>query len=190
MNEIDMRPVPEFPGYYADWFGTIYNNEKPRTLCTNKTHKNFISVYLDGKVQHVSAAKLVCMAFNGRPKEGDVVVFIDGNQDNLCAQNLKWGTRGEHNSRIYRYRIDTKSFDDKRVKKRYVQQIKSPIFRMDESLVVIDSFETLDEAAKSIDVPLNIMIDACLNSTRLCFSYWCFEMDYEKVNAKEAADVG
>ena len=62
-----MRPVPDFPGYYADWFGTIYNNEKPRTLCTNKTHKNFISVYLDGKVQHVSAAKLVCMAFNGRP---------------------------------------------------------------------------------------------------------------------------
>lgn len=53
--------------------------------------------YLYGYKGHTfKAHRLVCEAFNGPPKEGDVCMHLDEDSRNNRPQNLAWGTQKEN----------------------------------------------------------------------------------------------
>ena len=63
-----------------------------------------VSVYADGSstasLRYVH--DLVCRAFNGSPKKGDVVLHKDNNRRNNTRGNLSWGTQSENIKQVYK----------------------------------------------------------------------------------------
>ena len=47
--------------------------------------------------------KLVADAFLEKPKANEKLVYVDGNPDNICAENLKWQKKAQKKHNIYRF---------------------------------------------------------------------------------------
>lgn len=57
----------------------------------------------DGKQKTIALKKLVVDAFLGEPRANEKVVFVDGNPDNVCVENLKWQKKAQKKRNIYRF---------------------------------------------------------------------------------------
>ena len=95
-----IRPVPGFPGYYADWFGGIWSARFRGVLREMKTRKlsgyPYMSLHLmkQGKKKLMRVHKVVILAYKGEsPVEGLFCCHADGNSFNNKPSNLYWGTR-------------------------------------------------------------------------------------------------
>lgn len=62
-----------------------------------------VTFFRDGKRKTIALKKLVVDAFLGEPKANEKVVFVDGNPDNVCVENLKWQKRAQKKRNIYRF---------------------------------------------------------------------------------------
>lgn len=97
-----IKPVPDWPGYYADWEGNVWSTAKP-ALGLNKI-KGFLStqgyywmrLYKNDKLKHPFIHRMVCSAWHGVPNEKPFVRHLDGNKVNNRPSNLKWGTVQEN----------------------------------------------------------------------------------------------
>ena len=49
-----------------------------------------VTFFRDGKSKTFTLKKLVADAFLETPKTNEKLVCVDGNPDNVCAENLKW----------------------------------------------------------------------------------------------------
>lgn len=58
-----------------------------------KDRKRYI-IRWQGKTYRI--ARIVCEAFHGPPKEGEVVMHLDENSQNNRPENLKWGSQKEN----------------------------------------------------------------------------------------------
>ena len=64
---------------------------------------NKVTFFRDGKRKTIALKKLVVDAFLGEPKADEKVVFVDGNPDNVCVENLKWQKKAQKKHNIYRF---------------------------------------------------------------------------------------
>lgn len=100
----EWKSIPGYKGYEASSDGEIRNCE------TGHITKGGIS----GPYRRVSVYKtdanepelayvhdLVCCAFHGKGKEGQVVLHKDDNKVNCRPSNLKWGTQSENIQSAY-----------------------------------------------------------------------------------------
>lgn len=74
---------------YADWY----------PLVGHKTAKGYQIVSMCHENQKVTKTihRLVCMAFHGMPNPTSLQVrHLDGNPENNCPANLRWGTQEEN----------------------------------------------------------------------------------------------
>ena len=103
-----MRPITDFPGYFAGDDGAIYS-----TLVRHSAHKQpssphklkswrlwdgyqRVALRRDGRSFHRLVHCLVCEAFHGkRPPRMDACHGPGGRQDNTPA-NLSWGSRSKN----------------------------------------------------------------------------------------------
>lgn len=59
--------------------------------------------FRDGKSKTFTLKKLVADAFLGEPKPDEKLVCVDGNPDNICAENLKWKKKAKRKRNVYRF---------------------------------------------------------------------------------------
>lgn len=62
-----------------------------------------VTFFRDGKSKTFTLKKLVAGAFLEVPKADEKLVFVDGNPDNICAENLKWQKKAQKKHNIYRF---------------------------------------------------------------------------------------
>ena len=62
-----------------------------------------VTFFRDGKSKTFTLKKLVAEAFLEAPKADEKLVYVDGNPDNVCAENLKWQKKAQRKHNIYRF---------------------------------------------------------------------------------------
>ena len=62
-----------------------------------------VTFFRDGKSKTFTLKKLVADAFLEAPKANEKLVYVDGNPDNICAENLKWQKKAQKKHNIYRF---------------------------------------------------------------------------------------
>jgi hypothetical protein len=95
------KPIPGFPNYYIGVEGYVINIKTGREMSLSPTMHGDLTVGLmcdtdHGRIQCRRSVKvLVAKAFV--PGESDVFdtpILLDGNQENLHAENIMWRPRG------------------------------------------------------------------------------------------------
>ncbi len=101
-------PVPSYPGVLASSLGRImvdpYEAPTPRGkgvmvyggTPTSGQWDGGRYVYARRGYKTAKVARLVCEAFNGQPKPGQVCMHLDENSRNNRPENLAWGTQKEN----------------------------------------------------------------------------------------------
>ena len=62
-----------------------------------------VTFFRDGKSKTFTLKKLVAGAFLEAPKADEKLVYVDGNPDNICAENLKWQKKAQRKRNVYRF---------------------------------------------------------------------------------------
>lgn len=112
-NEV-WKSIKDYEGFYE-----VSNNGRVRSVERRDTRgqlrkskimsvkkiKNTkkVTLFQDGKHKTIALKKLVVDAFLGTPKAKEKVVFVDGNPDNVCVENLKWQKKAQKKHNIYRF---------------------------------------------------------------------------------------
>ncbi len=96
--------IPGYNGYCANRKGEILTKKTGNaTKGGNAGRYLKVAVYKDGaeihSLQHVH--DLVCRAFHGLPKEGQVVLHDDDDRWNNTPSNLMWGTQSDNIKATY-----------------------------------------------------------------------------------------
>lgn len=112
MSEIILKPIPCSPNddYMAGSDGRVYSRTQYAGFGKKKfvdwyplkghvTNKKYVSITLchENKKVTKNIHRLICMAFHGLPPSPrDQVRHLDGNPQNNCPANLKWGNQIEN----------------------------------------------------------------------------------------------
>ena len=113
INEL-WKPVKGYEGFYEvssdgrvrsierrDARGQLRKSKIMSVKKIQNTKK--VTFFRDGKRKTVTLKKLVVDAFLGTPKANEKVVFVDGNTDNVCVENLKWQKKAQRKRNVYRF---------------------------------------------------------------------------------------
>lgn len=91
--------IPGFEGYAANRKGELLFRKTGKITQGGVAGRyRKVSVYPDGanKPKLLYTHDLICRAFHGLPKRGQVVLHKDNDRLNLKPSNLKWGTQSEN----------------------------------------------------------------------------------------------
>jgi len=91
--------IPGFSKYAANRKGFILNKRlENETQGGVSGRYRKVSVYADGesKPKLRYTHDLICRAFHGKPKKGQVVIHKDNDRLNIKSSNLKWGTQSQN----------------------------------------------------------------------------------------------
>lgn len=94
--EEDWKTIEEFPNYQVSTRGRIMNRDTGRIMKPSITTSGIIKIGLvnDGEQQTRSVKVLVAEAFvDGRSELFDTAIHLDGNYQNVDADNLVWRPR-------------------------------------------------------------------------------------------------
>ncbi len=109
------KKIPGYSKYRAGSDGSLKNVESGHISTGGNAGRYLkVSVYPDGKKEaHLEYLHiLICKAFKGMPKEGQVVLHCDNNRNNVKPANLRWGTQSQNIQNAY---------DDGLVKAKYLK---------------------------------------------------------------------
>lgn len=98
-NDRIWKYIPGFKRYMASNLGEILTLKTANyTKGVSAGHYLKVSILKDGeavsKMQYVHI--LICTAFHGLPKPGEVVMHLDDNKFNCKENNLKWGSQSQN----------------------------------------------------------------------------------------------
>lgn len=62
-----------------------------------------VTFFRDGRSKTFTLKKLVADAFLEKPQSDEKLVCVDGNPDNICAENLKWQKKAKRKRNVYRF---------------------------------------------------------------------------------------
>ncbi|WP_422804239.1 NUMOD4 domain-containing protein [Streptococcus sp. FT1-55] len=108
------KPVKDYEGFYeVSNKGRVRSVErrdargqlrKSKIMSVKKIQNSKkITFFRDGKNKTFTLKKLVAGAFLEAPKANEKLVYVDGNPDNICAENLKWQKKAQRKRNIYRF---------------------------------------------------------------------------------------
>ncbi|MFD5198845.1 HNH endonuclease signature motif containing protein [Streptomyces sp. NPDC058375] len=91
----DLRPVPDFPGFYATEDGSVF---VLRELTPSFRKYAQVSHTAQGRTVWTTVHRLVCAAFHGRPAAGQQAAHGNGDRWDNRADNLRWATAAENSA--------------------------------------------------------------------------------------------
>lgn len=62
-----------------------------------------VTLFRDGKRKNYLVKKLVADAFLEAPQANEKLIYVDGNPENNCVENLKWQKKAQRKRNIYRF---------------------------------------------------------------------------------------
>ena len=108
------KPIKGFEGFYEvssegrvrsveriDARGQLRKSKIMSVKKIQNTKK--VTFFRNGKRKTFSLKKLVVDAFLGTPEKNEKVVFVDGNPDNICVENLKFQKKRKRKCNIYSF---------------------------------------------------------------------------------------
>ena len=112
-NEL-WKPVKGFEGFYevssegrvrsVDRIDARGQHRKSKIMSVKKIQNTKkVTFFRDGKSKTFTLKKLVAGAFLEAPKVNEKLVYVDGNPDNVCAENLKWQKKAQKKRNVYRF---------------------------------------------------------------------------------------
>lgn len=112
-NEV-WKPIKDYEGFYEvsnkgrvrsverrDTRGQLRKSKIMSVKKIQNTKK--VTFFRDGKSKTFTLKKLVAGAFLEAPKADEKLVYVDGNPDNICAENLKWQKKAKRKRNIYNF---------------------------------------------------------------------------------------
>ncbi len=101
----EWKEIPGAPGYDASAGGLIRSRRAaPRILKQSISQDGYprVTIPVDGKLQTINVATLVCRAFHGQRPDGMQVAHGDGVRTNSSAANLSWKSpKGNMEDRLH-----------------------------------------------------------------------------------------
>lgn len=95
-RDLDRKPIPEFPNYWITYDGRVFNINTDREMVLSPTMQGELTVGMvrDGHQYRRSVKVLVAQAFvDGYTEIFNTPMLLDGNRDNLHADNIVWRPR-------------------------------------------------------------------------------------------------
>jgi len=113
------KEIPGYSSFLAGPNGEIYNKKtKNWTMGGIAGIYRKVKVYKDGEEEPILqyAHILVCLAFHGESKKGDVVLHLDNDPTNNIESNLQWGSQSKNIKQMWkdgsRTKVSKESLDD------------------------------------------------------------------------------
>lgn len=103
------KQIQDFEGYQISTLGRLMN--KDGKILKNRITKlgyNRYALYRDKKPYHLSAHRLVALAFIDNPDNKEHVNHLDLDKMNNAIENLEWATRSENMQHSYMMGRNTK----------------------------------------------------------------------------------
>ena len=111
VNEI-WKPVKGYEGFYevsnegrvrsVERIDARGQHRKSKIMSVKKIQNaKKVTFFRDGKSKTFTLKKLVADAFLEKPKSDEKLVCVDGNPDNICADNLKWQKKAQRKRNVY-----------------------------------------------------------------------------------------
>ena len=100
--KIVKKPIPSYPGYYADEYGNIYSMRSGvEVKISQRIHKDYLHVIVRDNNSPVRrhkepVHKLVLQAFKGYRPDNYVCRHLNGDRLDNRVVNLEWGTQQEN----------------------------------------------------------------------------------------------
>lgn len=95
-----VKQIPNRPDYLVsencDVFSKKWGRIRKLKPANHRQGYLLINLYTNGKRKLESGHRLVLMAFDRMPKDGEVARHLDGNLHNNHISNLRWGTSQEN----------------------------------------------------------------------------------------------
>lgn len=88
-------PIPGFYGYTATQLGWIKCNGLSVIPHSRNGYGYYVRITKDNTRMSYPVGYLVALAFLGEPRDGDVLVYLNGDCTDYSLSNLKWGTPKE-----------------------------------------------------------------------------------------------
>lgn len=112
-NEL-WKPVKGYEGFYevssegrvrsVDRIDARGQHRKSKIMSVKKIQNTKkVTFFRNGKSKTFSLKKLVADAFLETPKTNEKLVCVDGNPDNVCAENLKWQKKAQKKRNVYSF---------------------------------------------------------------------------------------
>ena len=113
MNEL-WKPVKGYEGFYevssegrvrsVERIDARGQHRKSKIMSVKKIQNaKKVTFFRNGKSKTYTLKKLVADAFLEAPKADEKLVCVDGDQDNICAENLKWQKKAKRKRNVYRF---------------------------------------------------------------------------------------
>lgn len=95
------KPIPGFGGHYeASNHGRVRSFHHRKVTIKKPTVGTdgypFLILHYDGRRSGHKVGRLICMAFNGLPDDGQECAHLDGNKHNNAPHNLAWASHVEN----------------------------------------------------------------------------------------------
>lgn len=162
MPKVDVKDIPDLPGYAADSItGRIFSKTTStiwRTIVPYMNNKGYLCVdlYKDHKRKHYLVHRLIALTFIDNPKGFKEVNHKDEDKTNNAASNLEWCTRAyncNYGSRADKFR---KSF------KKFLESHRPPRNKRCYCLQTGEFFDSAEEAAKKFNICSSAIRKSCL----------------------------
>lgn len=62
-----------------------------------------VTLFRDGKRKNSLVKKLVADTFLEAPQANEKLIYVDGNPENNCVENLKWQKKAQRKRNVYRF---------------------------------------------------------------------------------------
>ena len=145
------KKVPGLPGYEASTDGEIRCNETGHVTKGGDAGRYLkVEVARDGKRPLEYVHILVCTAYHGKPKEGEVVLHKDDDAKNNRPSNLKWGTQSENIQQAY----DRDRVPGKKASTEDYLEFRDIVGTLESALI---HAERLDIAIESVDTSIDMI---------------------------------
>ena len=113
MNEL-WKPVKGYEGFYevssngrvrsVEQIDARGQHRKSKIMSVKKIQNaKKVTFFRNGKSKTFTLKKLVADAFLETPNSDEKLVCVDGNPDNICAENLKWQKKAQRKRNVYSF---------------------------------------------------------------------------------------
>jgi len=163
-----MIQLQDFPGYYVTEEGRIYSDKSKKALKGSLTTPGYLQVklYNNSRIEYRLIHRLVCAAYYSNPDNKREVNHLDGNKLNNHPKNLEWSTRSENHK--HAYNIGMREHMRIAAAERLRKRMSKPIVAIDENGAMVNEYESIRAAAKSIKRSLSTLNDALKGKQKSC----------------------
>jgi hypothetical protein len=94
-SNVEMRPIPGFPGYQVTSDGRVWSDVSGKFLKTSPDARGYfqVNLYREKRPTHILVHTLVLIAFVGPRPSGMECRHLNDNPQDNGLDNLRWGTR-------------------------------------------------------------------------------------------------